>query len=88
MPFFRLTTLSLLLACGQKNTATETAATAASEEKAQQRLQVKLGSTYEKGWNLRTVQTATQAPGQPLGITRGQPLGMTRGHTLGITKII
>ena len=55
----------MLAACGQKSGSTETPTSAASEDKAQERLQVKLGSTYESGWNLRTVQTATQSLGQP-----------------------
>ena len=65
MTLFRLSTFLLLVACGQKSGTTEKAAVAASEENAQERLRVKLGSEYEQGWNLRTVQSATQSPGKP-----------------------
>ena len=53
-----------LTACGQNNSASQATSAVASEEKAQERLQVKLGSTYEDGWNLRTVQTSTQELGK------------------------
>jgi len=65
MTLLPLTFSILLIACGQKNPANQTSSLVASEEKAQERLESKLGSTYEKGWNLRTVQTSKQSLGKP-----------------------